>query len=50
MKESHVTENYLFDQMVIKALLITQGLFPGYNWLFMFNNVLSRFIDVKNIL
>lgn len=50
MEESYWTGEYLLDQIINKALPIIKSLYPGYELLFIFNNVISHSIYAKDIL
>lgn len=50
MDEGYWTGEYLLDQITNKALPITETLYPGYELLFMFDNVISYSIYAKDAL
>lgn len=43
-------DEYLFDQIQAKALLIAKTLYLKYGLLFIFNNTISHVVYAKNIL
>ena len=49
-EEGYWTGEYLLDQITKKALPIAQALYPGYELLFMFDNVMSYLIYAKDAL
>lgn len=50
MEKSYETKKYLLDQIINKTLSIAKNLYLGYELLFMFNNVSSHSIYIKNVL
>lgn len=50
MKDGYLTEEYFLDQIINKALLIVQNLYPDYKLLFIFDNKTSHSIYIKNVL
>lgn len=50
IEERYWTDEYLLNQITKKALSIVQALYLGYELLFMFDNITSHFIYVKDAL
>ena len=50
MEEGYWTAEHLLDQIKSKALPIAESLYPGYELLFMFDNVTSHGIYAKDVL
>lgn len=48
MEEGHWTGEHLLDQIINKALLIAESLYPGYELLFIFDNANSHSIYAKD--
>ena len=49
-EERYCTEEYLLDQIMNKALLIRETLYPGYKLLFLFDNATNYSIYILDIL
>lgn len=47
IEESYQTRKYLLNQIINKALLTANNLYPSYKFLFIFNNITNHFIYTK---
>lgn len=50
MEKKYWLSKHLFDQIKSKALFIMEAWYPGYELLFIFNNITSYAIYAKNLL